>query len=130
VSREAARHALLALGLLALASCTYRKEQALCVVPETVSFAEHVQPLFTTHCALAGCHAGGAPTGNLNLEAGNAYAALTKAGSGYVDTVTPAFSLLYAQMNSASNPMPPTGKLEECSLNTVLRWIEQKAANN
>jgi hypothetical protein len=101
-----------------------------CVAPQTVSFSQHIQPIFTTQCAISGCHSGSAPEGNLNLEASVAYAQLMKPGKGYIDTINPSFSLLYAQMNSVSNPMPQSGKLDQCTVDLVLAWITQKAKNN
>ncbi len=106
------------------------KVEVQCVVPSTVSFAQDMTPLFNAYCNTGGCHSGGSAAGNLNLEPAAAYAALNKSGSGYIDTVTPNFSLLYAQMISASSPMPPTGKLDDCKLQMVLKWIQQKAKNN
>ena len=114
-------------------SCTYeRAEEAVpkCNLPDSVSFSRDLQPLFTSQCATAGCHSGTHPEGNLDLEASNAYSELTDSRSGYVDTLNPEFSLLYAQMNSVSSPMPPSGRLDKCTLELVLKWIRQKAKNN
>lgn len=104
--------------------------EQVCTLPETVSFSQHVIPLFNTNCNTSGCHSGTQPAGNLNLESSKAYAALTKPGSGYIDTVNPNFSLLYAQMISVNTPMPPTGQLAKCSTDLILKWITQKAPNN
>jgi hypothetical protein len=101
-----------------------------CSLPETVSFSQHIIPLFNNNCNTSGCHSGAQPAGGLNLEPANAYAELSKSGSGYIDTVNPNFSLLYAQMISVSTPMPPTGQLAKCSTDLVLKWITQKAPNN
>jgi hypothetical protein len=101
-----------------------------CVLPETVSFSQHIVPLFNAHCNTSGCHSGNQPAGGLNLEPNNAYAQLSQSGSGYIDTINPNYSLLYAQMISVNTPMPPTGTLEKCSTDLVLRWISQKAPNN
>ena len=96
----------------------------------TVSFSKNVQPVFNAHCIDAGCHSGVNAAANLDLESSTAYTQLMKKGSGYIDTVNPNYSLLYAQMQSVSQPMPPTGKLDTCTLNLVLKWIKQKAKNN
>lgn len=113
-------------------ACTYEKvePQLTCVSPEMVSFKKDVQPIFDSHCNTGGCHSGTSPAGNLNLEAAVAYAQLTKKSSGYVDTLRPSYSVLYGSMNSTGNPMPPTGKLDQCTLELVLKWIQQKAKNN
>lgn len=113
-------------------ACTYEKvePQLDCKSPAVVSFKDDIQPIFDTHCNNAGCHGGNNPAGNLNLEASEAYAQLWRKKSGYIDTLNPAYSVLYASMNATSNPMPPTGKLDACTLALVLKWIEQKAKNN
>jgi hypothetical protein len=101
-----------------------------CTLPDQVSYKNNIQPLFNAHCIDSGCHSGATPGGHLNLESSVSYAQLMKAGSGYIDTLQPNFSLLYAQMNSASNPMPKSGKLDNCTIGLVLKWIQQKAKNN
>jgi len=99
-----------------------------CHPPALVSFQQDIVPIFNRSCNTSGCHSGSSPAGNLNLEPVVAYNELITGG--YVDTIKPRFSLLYAQMNSVSNPMPPTGKLDSCTIQLVLKWIEQKAKNN
>lgn len=103
-------------------------ESSVCAPPETVSFSKDIVPIFNQYCV--SCHSGTSPSANLNLEQSAAYAQLTKAGKGYIDTLTPAYSVLYASINSSANPMPPTGKLDKCQLDIVLKWITQKAKNN
>lgn len=122
------------IGLLCLFSfsCAYEKVEpdTACSTPAVVSFSKDIQPVFDTHCNMAGCHSGTNPKGNLNLEATVAYSQLWRTKSGYIDTLHPKFSVLYASMNATSNPMPPSGKLDECTLSLILQWIEQKAKNN
>jgi hypothetical protein len=114
-------------------SCTYEyQENTSCsiTVPDTISFSADVLPLFRTDCSLPDCHSGEFPAGNLNLEDAHAYNELTEEGSGYINTANPTHSILYAQLNSPSDPMPPTGKLEQCRIDLILTWIEQGAKNN
>lgn len=115
--------------ILTAGSCTYDHLDD-CSLPAEVSYSRHIQPIFDTYCTGLGCHAGPAPAGNLNLEAAHSYMELNQPGKGYIDTLQPNFSLLYAQMISVSEPMPPTGNLDDCTTRLVLRWIEQKAKNN
>lgn len=98
--------------------------------PSQVSFNNDILPLFRNHCSTSGCHAGTDPEGNLNLEDSAAYTQLMDPQSGYVDTLNPKMSFLYIQMNSSSQPMPPTGRLDDCTVNLVLKWIEQGAKEN
>src|SRR5207249_2208486 len=50
----------------------------------TVDFASQIQPIFTTNCALSGCHASDTASGELILDAGKAYAALVNVVSSEV----------------------------------------------
>jgi hypothetical protein len=118
--------------LFFIVSCAYEKvePEVVCATPDLVSFKKNIQPIFDNHCNSAGCHSGNNPPGNLNLEAAVAYTQLSKKSSGYLDTLNPTHSVLYAAMNSTGNPMPPNGKLDRCTLDLVLKWIQQKAKNN
>jgi hypothetical protein len=115
-----------------MAACTYTKweQPSACELSDTVSFSKEIVPVFTAYCSMSGCHSGSNPAGGLNLTASLAYQELLKSGSGYVDTVNPKYSILYATMNNPVKPMPPNGKLDECTLKMILKWIEQKAKNN
>ena len=123
---------LIGLNGIAIFSCTAKKAELdpLCNMPQTVSFANDVLPIINANCSISGCHTGSSPTGNLDLDAAVAYTKLMKTGTGYIDTINPNFSLLYAQMISTSKPMPPTGKLDACKTGLILKWIQQKAKNN
>ena len=95
-------------------------------IPDTISFAVNVMPIFNESCNSAGCHnAGGAPP---ELTEENAHFELTI--SGYVDPQDPEASVLYQRMISTTKPMPPAGKLGESKLQIILNWIEQGALNN
>jgi hypothetical protein len=114
-------------------SCTYYNyELQPCntVVPDSVSFSIDILPIFNTSCNNADCHSGAYPTGNLNLEDSQAYQNLSHAGSGYINVTVPKHSILYSQLVSSSTPMPPGGKLEQCQIDLILKWIEQGAKNN
>jgi hypothetical protein len=111
-------------------SCKHEKQELICKPPLTVSFQQNIVPIFNQYCSTSGCHSGSAPSGNLNLESSVAYAQLTRKSKGYVDTLTPQYSVLYSSMNATNNPMPKSGKLEQCTVDLVLKWIEQKAKNN
>jgi len=120
--------------LMITISCSYEKlepaSKTECEPIDTVSFSRNIIPIFNQHCNGSGCHSGTNPAGNLNLEASQAYAQLMNSSSGYIDTINPRYSVLHASMNSSSNPMPPSGKLDKCTLDRVLKWIQQKAKNN
>lgn len=95
-----------------------------------ISFKKDIIPVLKTACALPGCHSGTNPAGNLNLDSAVAYAAITDSRGGYIDTAHPAASLFYSQLVSVNDPMPPTGKLDQCTTTLILKWIQQKASDN
>ena len=111
-------------------SCKYDHLDAVCTPPATVSFSQDIQPIFKQNCSTSGCHSGTYPSANLNLESSVAYAQLSRKGKGYLDTLTPQYSVLFASMNSVSNPMPKSGRLSDCTVELVLKWITEKAKNN
>ena len=124
-------------GIMLVNACSYRKADQLypynrCAAGSgsVVSFSKDIVPILSTNCAIAGCHSGAMPEGNLNLDSAHAYAALSKPGSGYIDTLNPESSLFYAQLLSVSEPMPPTYRLDSCSMQRILNWLRQKASNN
>ena len=129
--------AVLVLIILILQACVYHNLEelspaAVCQNDTVVfvSFSKHIQPVLTTQCAIAGCHSIKDHQGNLTLDASVSYSELTKSGSGYVDTINPRYSVLYSSIVSESNPMPPTGKLDPCTIDRIEKWMLQKAKNN
>ncbi len=123
------------LFLLSYISCTYDSlsptpAKTITPLPDTVSFHKNIQPIFTNNCNNNGCHAGTIPSYRINLDSSVAYSQLMKSGSGYVDTINPPNSVIYVSIISVSNPMPPAGKLDDYSIQLVLKWIQQGAKNN
>ena len=123
------------LWLLSFLACTNNKENQTLVevvipLPDKVSFSINIQPLFSSNCSSNGCHTGVIPPNRINLDSSNAYKQLMKKGSGYVDTINPPSSAIYASIISVSNPMPPYGKLSDYNVQLVLKWIQQGAKNN
>lgn len=112
-------------------------------VPEVVSFARDVVPVFQTHCAI--CHAPGATADragiSLRLTAREAYESLVNQTSSQLPQwkrVVPGSveqSLLYYKISAAE---PPVGNrmplacapLTEIQVQSIRRWIEQGALNN
>lgn len=95
-------------------------------VPDTVSFAADVIPIFNESCNMSGCHITGGISPNLTPE--NAYFDLTI--TGMIDVDDPEGSLLYTRMISTTKPMPPAGKLADGKLEIVLKWIQQGGLDN
>lgn len=113
-------------------SCTNQKGelQVGCQLPATVSFSQDILPIFNSQCSTFGCHTSSMRAGNLNLEASVAYLQLMQPGKGYIDTLNPTYSVLYNKLITTTNPMPLSGKLDNCKINVILKWIQQKAKNN
>ena len=95
-------------------------------IPDTVSFANDIMPIFNASCNGSGCHLTGgiAP----NLEVDQAY--LNLALYGMINHEVPEESILYRRMISDNDPMPPEGKVSDSKLQIVLKWIEQGALEN
>jgi hypothetical protein len=109
-----------------------------------VSFANDVQPIFSQHCAVVGCHVPGDPPEGQVLAAGFAYSNVVNVQSVEVPTlnrVTPSNlgqSYLYDKitaMNLAEGTsyMPPAttdDELTAAEKNTIMNWIQSGALNN
>jgi len=93
--------------------------------PSAIFFSLDIQPIFNANCTSNGCHDGDIDP---DLTPANAWNALF-AGN-YVDTISPALSILYLRMNSNTSPMPPSGQLSSNEIAKVLIWIEQGGQNN
>ncbi|AXE18263.1 hypothetical protein DR864_11165 [Runella rosea] len=83
-----------------------------------VTFSKSVKPLLDTYCV--GCHKTGASSGSVLLDSYNSVKI-------YVDN-----QRLFGTMGSQQgySPMPPTGKLTDCQLLVVQKWILQGAKND
>ncbi|NND95316.1 MAG: hypothetical protein HKN45_10650 [Flavobacteriales bacterium] len=84
-----------------------------------VSFAMDVLPIIQTHCT--NCHSGGSPSGSISL-------------STHSDIEQQALSgLLLCTMSHADgcSAMPQNaGKLPDCNISKIQKWIENGALNN
>lgn len=112
--------ALLVVGLM---SCEYDwVEPAVVVLPETVSFAGDIIPVFNKSCNMSGCHAQGGTAPD--LSAANAWNDLSQRGM--INVQSPAQSLLYSSV--------ATGSMKKFSTDAnnalILKWIEQGALKN
>lgn len=105
----------LAIGLFA--SCTY-DQNPVPVVPEEVSFATDLVPMFEAKCNA--CHASVAPVLTSDVAYGNLI------NFNYINTTDPASSLFYTKIDGGS--MDSYASNEDRSV--VLKWIEQGALDN
>lgn len=106
-----------------------------------VSFAAHVQPIFTRSCVGNACHGGMRPSSGLSLEAGRAYAELVNVASTCTDRRLlvaprqPENSHLYqkiADVNICSGRRMPlsSGPLPANEITTIREWICGGARND
>lgn len=95
--------------------------------------------VFTPTCATAGCHAGGSPAANLNLEAANSYAQLVgiastqDAGVQRVNPGNPDMSYLVTKLEgpgAAGGQMPPSGPLPQSEIDVIRQWILDGAVDD
>jgi hypothetical protein len=116
--------ALVILGIVFLAACTSKTIVPIPVPTGPVSFSNDVVPIFSSSCAITGCHVAGniAP----DLTPSKAYNSLMTMN--LVDTITPAQSILYMKVNTGGSmnmfikdPADPQ---------IILNWITQGAKDN
>ena len=94
-----------------------------------MSFQKDIWPLISAHCNLPACHSG-ANSNALVLDSAVAYQNMTKSGTGYIYAGEPDRSLLYEQMISPGQSMPPSGPLDATLISKMKCWILQGAKNN
>ncbi|MEM6995125.1 MAG: hypothetical protein AAF721_31720 [Myxococcota bacterium] len=102
----------------------------------------HVQPIFDTACAFAGCHGGANPVADLDLSAGNTRENLLDKPSTQLPAVdlvelgNPTNSYLVKKIRGADDivnaPMPPEGyePLTDEQIATIKLWISYGAPND
>jgi hypothetical protein len=108
-----------------------------------ISFEKGVQPIFSLHCAVTGCHVGPSPTGGMVLADGFAYSYTVNVTSNEnppMKRIAPgdsANSYLYQKITghpaTGTSVMPPTTTgdvLADSDKNTILQWILEGAPNN
>jgi hypothetical protein len=89
--------------------------------PQFVSFSNDLQPVFTTNCALSGCHVKGGQTPYLTPDI--SYQQLL---GGYVNTIKPEQSELYIMINGNMQVhIPDAGDRQR-----IYDWIRNGAPNN
>jgi len=91
--------------------------------PDTVYFTNVVLPLISSNCGKSGCHNATSRVKGYNLTSYNGIMPIVSAGS-------PNGSKLYTYMAGIKKQMPPTGKLPQTDIDTIVKWINQGAKNN
>ena len=96
-----------------------------------VSFSQHVQPLFQTRCAFAGCHAGSNPAAGLDLTS-PAFNSLLSHQPRLVVAGASSNSLLIERLDGRIAPQMPFNaqSINANQLAGMKKWIDEGAQNN
>lgn len=103
-------------------------------VPDSVSFKNHVQPIFSARCAVSGCHVSPNPRAGLDLTKGVAYANIVNVPATAFNGIRvtpgdPDNSILYLLI--ANGQMPAQGsRLTSVQVQTIKKWIVNDALDN
>ncbi|HVU93579.1 MAG TPA: hypothetical protein VHE34_00065 [Puia sp.] len=89
--------------------------------PQFVSFSKDLQPIFSTNCALSGCHVAGSQMPYLTPDV--SYQQLT---GGFVNTIVPTKSTLYVEINGDMEVHIPSATDRQ----KIYDWIRNGAPNN
>lgn len=98
------------------------------------TYGGQVEPVFTSSCALAGCHDAGAAQAGLNLTAGAAYNNIVDVPStqqpmqSRVMPFDSSMSYLFGRIDGGG--MPPGGPLPMGTIDAFRAWIQEGAARN
>ncbi|NVK52299.1 MAG: hypothetical protein HWD85_05140 [Flavobacteriaceae bacterium] len=81
--------------------------------PAKITYAKNIKPLVDTSCATSGCHNAASKQAGLTLET---YAQVKNA---FLN------GNAFARIESTTNPMPPSGKLPDGTIQTIKKWRDQ-----
>jgi hypothetical protein len=112
---------ILSLGLTSCYKDVILPTAASTAPPQFVSFSNDLQPIFTSNCAVSGCHVAGAQAPN--LSAGFSYNQLI---GGYVNTILPTKSTLYVMIYGDMSVHIPSASDKQ----KIYDWIRNGAPNN
>jgi hypothetical protein len=106
-------------------SCEYEFiEPEQVVIPEVISFADNILPIFNAKCSISGCHVSGFAI--LDLSDANAYTDLFRKDQ--INRDFPDQSGLYVKLNAAQSTH--AGRSTPTEQATILEWIAKGAKNN
>lgn len=95
--------------------------------PDTIYFENHILPILVSNCALSGCHDVATASDGVKL---NDYTNIISTGE--VVPFDPEDSELFEVLieDDPDKFMPPTGKLDDATIDLIAGWISQGALNN
>lgn len=103
-------------------------------VPDSVSFKNHVQPIFSARCAISGCHVAPNPRAGLILTKGVAYSNIVNVPATAFNGIRvtpgdPDNSILYLLIQNGQMPASG-GRLTSVQQQTIKKWIVNDALDN
>jgi len=135
--KKASEHAVIHfifMCFLSICSCSYNKaapipESASCRDSAAFSYSLYIQPIIRTNCY--SCHSTSITqtTGALDLENYNSFNNFLKLDFRGDHVFGSMFYNCILQTNGAL-PMPPSGKLTDCEIKKIKKWIDSGAPNN
>lgn len=109
------------MALVLLTGCYYDNEEELYPFSfcdtENVTWANTIEPLMQTRCAIPGCHVPGAQSPDLSTYA----KVKSQADAGRIQARV---------IDGAPSYMPPSGKLPPCEQEKLSIWLEMDAPQN
>lgn len=129
------RALLVILSLPLLAGCSDMGDPVGPQRPAGTSLRFDVQPIFTSRCALSGCHVTPSPQAGMNLSAGVSYAntvnqpAVVFGPGTRVIPGDPDASILYQLVSTRVMPLLG-GPLTAAQIETIREWIAEGAEDN
>ena len=109
--------------LLSFVACYYDNEEALypsfsnSCDTTNVTFSGTIVPILSNNCYSCHSNSNAAFGANIHLEA-------------YADVVTNSAKLIVSIKQTGAKPMPPNGKLKDCSITQFDIWIRKGMLNN
>ena len=80
---------------------------------DSVKYSVHIKRIMKNDCSISGCHDG-----------------ISKSNFNDYNTVLVDTASIIDRMSNSSNPMPPTGLLDDCKISKVKAWVKAGAKNN
>lgn len=96
--------------------------------PDTVYFLRDVMPIFSSNCALSGCHATPNPQKGVNLSNYDGITSTADVRPGDPDG-SDVYEVMIETDPDKRMPPPPAGALSSTDIATIRKWIQQGAQN-
>lgn len=106
--------------------------------PPPGTFRAIVSDVFVQRCATSACHSGSTPQNSPSLDPERAFEQLVNVPAGQassLDLVTPgepenSYLVQRLHGDGAAQPMPPDGKLDDTTIETIEAWIRNGALDD